>query len=342
MEISGTSALTIFLFVVPLLILVSSLRANSNYSSKKRRPPGPWAFPLVGSIHHMLTSQPQAALRDLAAKHGPVMLLRLGQVDTVVVCSPAAAQEVRQGNDLRFASRSSLAPSEIICYGNLDLAFAPYGDYWRALRKLCVMELLSARKVRHFAPIRDRETMSLVTQIRAAAAAGGHQQEAAVNLGRLLVSCTNSITGLATFGDGYSGERKEQFLSAIDVALRHSSCFCVSDLFPSLWFVDVLTGMRRRVWRAHRQLDKLFDKIIEECEARWKDESAAAGDNLLSIMLRVRDNQEFAFPFGNTNIKAVIVVSPVLFLCTYMSASSSPDADLNREGRKDRLACLGG
>ncbi|CAD6343190.1 unnamed protein product [Miscanthus lutarioriparius] len=295
MEISGTSALTIFLFLVPLLILVSSLRANSNSSSKKRRPPGPRAFPLVGSIHHMLTSQPQAALWDLAERHGPVMLLRLGQ-------------EVLQGNDLSFASRPSLVASEIICYGHLDLAFAPYGDYWRALRKLCVLELLSARKVRHFAPIRDSETMSLVAEIRAAAAADGDGEEAATfNLGKLLVSCTNSITGLATFGDGCSGERKEQFLSAMAVVLSHASGFSVSDLFPSLWFVDVLTGTIRRLWRAHRQLDELFDKIIEECEARWKDESAAAGDNLLSIMLRVRDNEEFAFPFGNANIKAIIV-----------------------------------
>jgi cytochrome P450 len=310
-QISGTSALTVLLFLVPLLlILLSSLTLRSNSSSKKRRPPGPWSFPLVGSIHHMATSQPQAALRDLAARHGPVMLLRLGQVDTVVVSSPAAAQEVLQRNDLSFASRPSLVSSEIFCYGNLDLAFAPYGDYWRELRKLCVVELLSARKVRQLAPVRDGETMSLVAQIRAAANAG--DKEAAVNLGGMLVSCTNSITGLATFGDGCSAERKEQFLSAVAVALSHSLGFCVSDLFPSLGFVDVLTGTRRRLWRAHRQLDELFDKIIDECEARWKrkDESAAAGDNnLLSIMLRVRDNHELAFPFGNANIKAIIVVS---------------------------------
>jgi cytochrome P450 len=89
-------------------------------------------------------------------------------------------------------------------------------------------------------------------------------------------------------------------------------------------FLDVLTGTRRRLWRAHRQLDELFDKIIEECEARWKDESAAAGDNLLSIMLRVRDNEEFAFPFGNANIKAIIVVSlsPALFFL--QAARGSP------------------
>ncbi|XP_066334584.1 cytochrome P450 CYP99A1-like [Miscanthus floridulus] len=136
----------VFLFLSSLLILVSSFRHSSRANTKKRWPPGPWAIPFVGSIHHMVTSQPQAALRDLAEKHGPVMYLRLGQIDTVVVSSPAAAQQVLQSNDVNFASRQALIAAEIIGYGTLDFAFSPYGDYWRALRKLCVLQLLSKHK----------------------------------------------------------------------------------------------------------------------------------------------------------------------------------------------------
>jgi cytochrome P450 len=75
------------------------------------------------------------------------------------------------------------------------------------------------------------------------------------------------------------------------------------------------------MWRAHRQLDELFDKIIEECEARRKDrmvengggeDEAAGEDNLLSIMLRVWDEEELEFPFKNANIKAIIMVSHAL------------------------------
>jgi len=56
----------------------------------------------------------------------------------------------------------------------------------------------------------------------------------------LLISCTNSITGLATFGHSCSGERTKRFLSAMNEALKYSSGFCVSDLFPSMWFMDVV------------------------------------------------------------------------------------------------------
>lgn len=299
----------IFLFLISLPVLLSSLvKQRSRAKSKNKRPPGPWGLPFVGSIHHLLTTQPQAAFRDLAEKHGPVMYLRLGQIDTVVVSSASAAQELLQAKDVTFASRPSLLGPEIVCYGGIDIAFAPYGPYWRALRKVAVLELLSARKVRQFAPIRDSEIMSLVREVCAAASEP-------VNLGRLLVSCTNSVTGLATFGHRCSSERREQFLSAMAVALGNSLGFCISDLFPSLWFLDIVAGTRRRLRRASEQLDDVLDKIIAEREGHLKDKNVEGAsrdkeDDLLSVMLRIRDQDEFEFSFDTTNIKAIIVVSP--------------------------------
>ncbi|KAM0931392.1 hypothetical protein ACQ4PT_000417 [Festuca glaucescens] len=307
MEMEPSSHTIFFLSFGTLLVILVSLvsRKSTRISSsnKLRRPPGPWGLPFIGSLHHLLTSQPQAALWNLAKKHGPVMHLRLGQVDTVVVSSPAAAQEVLRDKDICFASRPSLLASEIICYGNADIAFAPYGAYWRALRKLCVLELLSSRKVRQFAPVRDRETMSLVEEIRATGRGGQP-----VNLGRLLVRCASAITGKATFGERCDSDIRDTFMSAMEVVQANSSGFCVGDLFPSLRFVDVATGLRRRLQRAHQQLDTAVDKIITECEARRVEKkTTTAGDDLLSVMLGVRDEGDIGFPIGNTNIKAIIV-----------------------------------
>jgi cytochrome P450 len=123
------------------------------------------------------------------------------------------------------------------------------------------------------------------------------------------MSCTNSITAKATFGEACDADLQEQFLSAIAVVLELSSGLCVGDLFPSLWFVDVVTGLRRRLWRARRQLDAVFDEIIGRCEARREGKKTAAADDLLSVMLRIKDEGELEFPIGTTNIKAVVVVS---------------------------------
>lgn len=307
MDLTSTSTTTAFLSGL-ILILVSLVAHKARTSrSMKRRPPGPRALPFIGCIHHVLTSQPQAALRDLAQKHGPVMYLKLGQVDTVVISSPTAAQEALREKDRSLASRPSLLGSEIICYGNRDIAFAPYGDYWRSLRKMCTVELLNASKVRRFAAIRDSETMSLVREIRCACGEP-------VDLGGLLLSCTNSVTGRAAFGNRCSRELTADFLSAISVVISNISGLCVSDLFPSLRFVDALTGTKRRLRRAHQRLEDVFARIISDGEARRAERkgTGAGGDDgddddLLSVMLRIRDEGEFEIPINNTNIKAIIL-----------------------------------
>jgi cytochrome P450 len=170
--------------------------------------------------------------------------------------------------------------------------------------------------VKQFAPIRDSETLSLVRNVRDAAGRGGRQP---FNIGRLLVSCANSISAKATFGAECGAELQEQFLSAMDVAIEFSAGVCVGDLFPSLRFVDAVTGMRRRLWRAREELDVVFGKIIAGCEARREEKkkkktgTVTGDDDLLTIMLRIRDEGELEFPITTENIKAIIVVSEEMF-----------------------------
>jgi cytochrome P450 len=294
MELSA--ATLVFLSLLSLPILVTLLSRKPKSSPKNRQPPGPLNLPLIGSLHHFIKTNPQVALRDLANKYGPVMFLRMGQIDTVVISSTEAAQEVLREKDLTFASRPSIVASEIFCYGNTDIAFSPYGAYWRTLRKLCTVELLSAKMVRRLAPVRNDETLSLIRSVQAAGQGGKP-----VNLGRLLLSCSNIMAAKAAFGHVCSSELREQFLSGLHVGLQFTSGFTIGDVFPSLRFVEVISGRRRRMLRAHRQLDEVLDKIIAQCEA-------LQGDSLVNVLLRIRDDEKLEFSMGRTNIKAIILV----------------------------------
>lgn len=81
--------------LIIFLLCLRFLRRRKASNSKLIFPPGPWKLPLIGSLHHLATSSfPHHALRDLARSHGPVMLLRAGTTDLVVLTSREAAREV--------------------------------------------------------------------------------------------------------------------------------------------------------------------------------------------------------------------------------------------------------
>ncbi|KHG12477.1 Premnaspirodiene oxygenase [Gossypium arboreum] len=70
------------------------------------------------------------------------------------------AEAVLKTHDLDFCSRHSLRGAMRLSYNALDLAFSPYTDYWKEMRKLCVVHLFS--RVQKYRPIREDEVGRLV------------------------------------------------------------------------------------------------------------------------------------------------------------------------------------
>lgn len=102
--------------------------------------------------------------------------------------SREVAEAVLKTHDTNFASRPEMAAPKIIGYGCTDIAFSPYGAYWRQLRKICVMELLSAKRVKSFSSLRTEEIAGFLKDIAGAAA-----RQTPVNLSLMLMSLANNI-----------------------------------------------------------------------------------------------------------------------------------------------------
>lgn len=140
---------------VSMLLFVLSKLKSLIAKPKLNLPPGPWTLPLIGSLHHLMTEPNiHRAMRRLSNQHGPLMTLRLGEVKAMVVSSPEAAQEIMKTHDVAFADRLMNATFRALTFDCNDVAFAPYGERWRQLRKICMLELLSATRVLSFRRIR--------------------------------------------------------------------------------------------------------------------------------------------------------------------------------------------
>ncbi|OIT40691.1 cytochrome p450 71d7 [Nicotiana attenuata] len=303
MEIFYSSSLSnylvsLLLFLSSLVILVRQWSRNR----KQRLPPGPWRLPLIGSLHHLIGREvPHRTLRRLAQKYGPLMYLQLEQVPTVVISSPSIAKKVLKTHDLAFANRAQLTSSNIIFYNNKDIVLSQYDDYWRQMRKICIVELLSTKMAESFCAIRQDELSSLIASIRS-------MKGSPVNMTEKIFWFTNSITCRAAFGRTFKD--RDEFMKLMKEVHQLAGGFDVADLFPSCKLLHKMSGAKSRLVNGHQKVYEIMEDIlhehIENKAAGNKGISEFRGEDLVDVFLRIKENAELEFPITNDNIKAVI------------------------------------
>ena len=96
--------LFLYLLLPLILILLLFISSKSWSKSQLNLPPSLPSFPIIGNLHQ-LAKDPYRSLRSLCNKYGPLMLLNLGQVPTLVVSSPDLVREIIDTNNVVFSSR---------------------------------------------------------------------------------------------------------------------------------------------------------------------------------------------------------------------------------------------
>ncbi|KAL5226810.1 hypothetical protein ABZP36_015075 [Zizania latifolia] len=284
------SFLLLSLFAVTFLQLLKQLLR----SSAPPLPPGPRNLPVVGSAHRLVNKLAHRALRDLADVHGPLMHLRVGQVPLVIITSRELARDVLKTHDANFATRPKLVAGGIVAYDWTDILFSPSGDYWRKLRRLCMQEILSAKRILSFQHIREDEVRMLAEEIRAVG------PSAPVDLSAKLHRVTNTIVSRAAFGKRRSNAA--DFLAAIKQSVILGSGFHVPDLFPRFTaLLSWLTGMRRTLLGIRQTIDSILEEIISEREQRQEN------NNLVDVLLTLQKKGDFGFPITRDTIKAIVL-----------------------------------
>ncbi|XP_028795946.1 xanthotoxin 5-hydroxylase CYP82C4-like, partial [Neltuma alba] len=136
-----------------------SQKDSPNHTSKGKLAPEPsGALPLLGHLHLLGAQAPLAhTLASFADKYGPIFTIRLGAFPALVVSSQDAMKECFTTNDKSLACRPRSSHGLYLGFNFAGFGFAPDGPYWRKLRKLVMLELLSARRVESLKHVYESE-----------------------------------------------------------------------------------------------------------------------------------------------------------------------------------------
>ncbi|XP_065877734.1 cytochrome P450 71D445-like [Euphorbia lathyris] len=303
MEANFTSSEWAIISMITLIFLI--LIWNKIKTPTPNLPPGPWTLPLIGSMHHLIGCLPHQKMRDLSNKYGPIIHLKLGEVTHIVISSPEAAEQVLKIHGLMFAQRPQMSGARCISYGYKDITFSPYGDYWRQLRKITTMELLAAKRVESFRSIRDEETSKLIESISCSESGSG------INLMKMITSLTYCITSRAVYGKVLKGE--DVFVTCLEkIMMELGRGISIADAYPSIKWLEMFSGINKRVEKVHKQLDQTVEGILKQHRSARTNISSGVSsmdqkEDLVDVLLNLQENGDLQIPLSDDTIKALIL-----------------------------------
>lgn len=318
-----TDPLLLFFVVIFIMLPVTLFRYRWRSSAKKGKPvppPSPSRLPLIGNLHQ-LGPLPHRSLRDMSARQGPLMLIRLGQVPVLVVSSADMAREVMKNQDHVFASRPSLTVPNMFTRNGRDVAFAPYGDYWRQVRgeiivvrflyfyfssrkncniissrqvkKVSLLHLLSAKMVRSFRHVRMEEVASMAETIAGACAAAPGR---AIDMTRVLNTLAKQVIARVTLGEASRhapwGDYVDEIMGEVSVAM---GTIHVGDCFPLPSYLRTMM-ISRRLRKVADRLDEIMEQIIDDYETKCAagegdqdgEEPKETAENFIEVLLSLQ------------------------------------------------------
>ncbi|CAN1275223.1 Cytochrome P450 76A2 [Linum perenne] len=179
---------------------------------------------------------PHRTLTQMTKTHGDVVYLRLGAMKTMAILSTNAAADFFKNHDLDFADRTVTEIMKVHGYDKGSVALAPYGPYWRVLRKLVTVDMLVAKRINGSYGVRRKCVDNMIRWVGEESDSGSE-----IHVARFVFLTTFNLLGNLMLSkdllDSKSEEGKE-FFEAMMGLMEWGGHANVADIFPWLKWMD--------------------------------------------------------------------------------------------------------
>ncbi|MCL7029349.1 hypothetical protein MKW94_013399, partial [Papaver nudicaule] len=332
-RIAGLLALLSFFY----FLWISILRKKKLSSVSPPEVAGAW--PILGHLPQLVgTSTPLfRILADMSDSYGPIFMVRFGMYPTLVVSSRELSKECFTTNDRFLAGRPSGAASKYLTFAGFG--FSSYGPYWREIRKISTLHLLSHRRLESLKHVPYLEIANCMKELHRRcqnqtkqndAAAGSVKVDMSQVFGELTLNVVlqfvarkpiffkndNNHEYVSKDGHNKEEEAGQKLHKTVVEFFELAGASVVSDALPFLGWLDV-DRKKKRMKSVAKDMDFIVAKWLEEHRHQRRQtalsNSAAGGSNhddakdFMDVLLSVLDGENDDLFFGysrDTVIKA--------------------------------------
>lgn len=290
MEMGFTFSTIFLIFSIFFILKLQNAR-------KKNLPPSPPSLPIIGHLH-LLESPIHQTFKSLSCKYGPIMYLRSGIYQVIIVSSASIAEQCFTKNDIIFANRPKSLASKHLGYNHTTIGFSPYGDHWRNLRRISNIQIFSTFSLNNSSPIRTEEVQFVAKKLILEYKGGITQK---VKLKILFEKLVYDVLMKMVAGKRWAEPSTDDMFGPTMI-------MNICDYIPVLKWVG-FQGLEKNLVELKKRRDKFLQGLIDECrKSRADDLSLAAHRKTIihTLLSLQRDQPEC---YTDDIIKGVIMVN---------------------------------
>ncbi|CAF2153888.1 unnamed protein product [Brassica napus] len=294
-------------FILTLLCFLSLLCYSLFFRKPKNSPghdlpPSPPSLPIIGHLHLLLSTTTHKSLQKLSSKYGPLLLIRIFNAPIILVSSASVAYEILKSHDVNVSTRALAAIDESLVFGSYGIINAPYGDYWKFMKKLIATKLLRPQSLERSLGIRAEEIQRFYRSLLEKA-----RKNEGVEISKEAMKLINNTLCRMSMGRSFSEENGEAEKVR---GLVGESYALTKKMFLAALLRRPLKKLRiplfkKEIMSVSDRLDELLERIIVEHTEKL-DEKQQDKD-MMDVLLAAYGDEEAEYKITMNQIKAFFV-----------------------------------